>query len=90
MIIHTIIALAIQIAFWFAFGSLLPGAAAGSIMFLMREVTQAEYKWIKAYGSGKRANMPWWGGFDYRVWNLKSLTDWLVPAIVVWAVFILL
>lgn len=47
--------------------------------FVGREHAQAEYRWIDAYGGGQRANMPWWGGFDPKVWNLKSLCDWLLP-----------
>lgn len=35
--------------------------------------------WLCAYGGGQRENMPWWGGFDPKVWNLKSLCDWLLP-----------
>lgn len=47
--------------------------------YVGREHTQAEYRWIDAYGGGRRDAMPWWGGFDPRVWNCKSLLDWLLP-----------
>lgn len=47
-----------------------------------REHAQAEYRWIDAYGNGHRDNMPWWGGFDPRVWDRKSLLDWLLPVCV--------
>ena len=45
------------------------GAAAAVVAAwaISREITQAEYRWIEQYGSGLRANMPWWGGFDLRV-----------------------
>lgn len=64
-------------------------AAATTAAFLMREITQAEYKWIANYGAGKRANMKWHKGFtDPRVWDRKSLLDWLVPAVLIWALTI--
>lgn len=25
--------------------------------------------------------MPWWGRFDRRVWDVHSMTDWLLPII---------
>lgn len=65
------------------------GGALGCIWFIAREQTQAEYRWIALFGHGKRANMPWWGGFDWRAWNLPSLLDWLVPVLactVVWVI----
>ena len=57
------------------------GGAIGCMWFIAREHTQAEYRWIAQLGAGKRANMPWWGGFDWRAWNLPSLLDWLVPVL---------
>lgn len=57
------------------------GGAIGCVWFIAREHTQAEYRWIAQFGGGKRANMPWWGGFSWRVWNLPSLLDWLVPVL---------
>jgi hypothetical protein len=41
-------------------------------LWIGRETAQAEYKWIQRYGNGKRANMPWWGCADYRVWDIHS------------------
>jgi hypothetical protein len=56
------------------------GAAAAIAWAIAREITQAEYRWIKAYAQGQRANMPWWRGFDLRVWNhLDPWLDWLLP-----------
>lgn len=57
------------------------GGAIGCMWFISREHTQAEYRWIAQFGAGKRANMPWWGGFDRRAWNIPSLLDWIVPAL---------
>lgn len=46
--------------------------AAAPLVFLGREHAQAEYRWIETYGHGQRANLPWWGGFDGRVWDVHS------------------
>ena len=27
---------------------------------ILRELAQAEYRWIEQFGAGVRANMPWW------------------------------
>ena len=58
--------------------------------YIGREVTQAEYRYIAKYGNGKRANMPWYGGFIPKAWDTKSMLDWLVPlfvslAFIVWS-----
>ena len=61
---------------WFA------GACVGSAFFIGREHAQAEYRVIEHFYEGKRANMPWYGGFEIRVWNLKSILDFGLPIIV--------
>ena len=58
------------------------GGLIGVCWFIAREHTQAEYRWIAKYGQGKRANMPWWGGFDYRVYTWDALLDWIIPVLV--------
>ena len=78
--IHALIALGFQAAIGIATGNWWIGAAF-ALFYMGREHAQAEYRWIERYGSGQRANMPWWGGFDPKVWNLKSLTDWLLPCL---------
>lgn len=75
---HPLIALVWQIVFGLLTSNWWLGPVA-SLFFIGREITQAEYRWIEAYGHGRRANMPWWGRFDRRVWNLHSLTDCLLP-----------
>lgn len=51
-----------------------------STYWISREVTQAEYRWIERLGTGKRASMPWWGGYDPRAWTFKSaVMDMLLP-----------
>lgn len=79
---HVLIAVSLQAMFGLIGGRWWLGAIAATIFFIGREITQAEYRWIAAYGHGRRANMPWWGGFDPAAWNLKSLTDMLLPALV--------
>jgi hypothetical protein len=60
---------------WFA------GACFGSAFFIAREHTQAEYRVIQKFYEGKRANMPWYGGFEPRGWDLKSILDFVLPII---------
>jgi hypothetical protein len=47
--------------------------------FLGREHAQAEYRVIQKFYDGKRANMPWYGGFERRAWDKKSMLDWILP-----------
>lgn len=86
---HAGIVMVLVLAGWL-FGSPWAGAALGIGIFLGREHAQAEYRWIERYGDGKRVNLPLWGGFDRRVWDLGSLLDWCVPllvgAVLAWAV----
>lgn len=73
---------AIAVAAYLAFG--LAGGIAACIWWIAREHTQAEYRWIEAYGQGLRANMPWNGGFDLRVWRKADpWLDMLVPIVAV-------
>lgn len=84
---HAAVAILLQCLCGLEFGMWGAGGAIGCIWFIAREHTQAEYRWIARFGAGKRANMPWWGGFDRRAWDIPSLLDWLVPVIlcaVVW------
>lgn len=78
---HAAVAVIIQFVFGMAMDIWGAGGAVGCIWFIAREHTQAEYRWIAQFGAGKRANMPWWGGFDWRAWNLPSLLDWIVPVL---------
>jgi len=79
---HTLAALAVQALLRLLTGSWWPGAAVASAYFLGREVAQAEYRWIETYGHGLRANMPWWGPFDLRVWpKLDQWVDWIGPLV---------
>ena len=80
---HCAIALITQIIFGVFTGNWWIGAVAGASFFIGREHTQAEYRWIDKFGFGKRENMPWWGGFDIRVWmKLDAWLDWVLPTVV--------
>ncbi|WP_404839924.1 hypothetical protein [Aeromonas media] len=87
-IIHAAITMAMQCAIGIAIDVWGIGGALGCMWFIAREHTQAEYRWIATFGHGKRAAMPWWGGFDWQVWDLASLLDWLVPVLACIAVYL--
>lgn len=79
---HVAMALILQAAVSLLVGNWWAGAAVASAYFLGREVAQAEYRWIELYGEGLRANMPWWGPFDLRVWSkLDQWIDWIGPVV---------
>ena len=87
MIDHIIPALLVQSAVTLTLRSLPAGAAAACIWSVSREITQAEYRWIEHYGGGLRANMPWWGGLDYRVWQKADpWLDWILPSLLAVAI----
>jgi hypothetical protein len=84
MIQHIALALLIQLGLVLAFHDWSAGAVAACAWSMSREITQAEYRWIEHLGGGLRANMPWWGGLDPRVWqNVDPWLDWIVPSAVV-------
>jgi len=88
-LLHALCALGLQAIFGLLLGNWYMGALIGCTFFLAREHTQAEYRWISQFGNGRRDNMPWWGGFDRRAWNMASILDWLVPVaacVIVWLV----
>ena len=85
---HAIAAITLQTIIGVTFGLWGVGGAIGCMWFIVREHTQAEYRWVSSFGNGKRANMPWWGGFDQRVWDKASLLDWLVPILSCVAVYL--
>lgn len=80
---HALMALVAQFLVWLVTGDWWLGAAIASAYFIGRELSQAEYRWIEAYGNGRRANLPWWGRFDLRVWpKLDQWVDWIAPLVV--------
>ena len=87
MIEHIALAVLIQVPVALLLRSWAAGTVAACAWSLSRELTQAEYRWIEQFGGGLRANMPWWGGFDFRVWQrLDPWLDWLVPSLAVVAI----
>ena len=87
MISHILLAVLIQSIFAGLSRSWLVGAGAAAAWTISREITQAEYRWIERFGDGLRANMPWWGGLDLRVWEqLDPWLDWIVPTMFVFAI----
>jgi hypothetical protein len=84
MINHIALALIIQLVVVSALRSWGAGAAAACAWAISREITQAEHRWIEHLGHGLRANMPWWGGLDLRVWqSVDPWLDWIIPCLVV-------
>jgi hypothetical protein len=81
---HLVFSLVIQLIVARYFRSWGAGAAAAIAWAVSREITQAEYRWIELYGAGLRANMPWWGGLDLRVWQkVDPWLDWSLPSLLV-------
>lgn len=79
---HALLALAVQAIVARLTGNWWTGAALASAYFIGREAAQAEYRWIEQFGHGLRANMPWWGPFDLRVWpKLDQWIDWIGPLV---------
>lgn len=85
--LHAAISIGIQLFFGLLFGFWFMGGVAGVMIFVGREITQAEYRWIAKFGGGKRSNMPRLAGFYPRVWDLGSVLDLVAPLIgvsIVW------
>lgn len=80
LIEHGLWAVVVQMVIWLITRNWWIGAALACGYFLGREFTQAEYRWIEQFGQGLRANMPWWGAFDLRVWpKADQFADWIGP-----------
>lgn len=79
--IHAIVTMAIAAIAW-PIGFHSEAAMLTASFYCGREHAQAEYRAIKSFYGGKRANAPWWCGFELRVWDAKSMVDWLGPVAV--------
>ncbi|WP_374139373.1 hypothetical protein [Sphingomonas sp.] len=79
---HPIIALVIATAFFAMGAHPLVAALAGILPLIWREVAQAEERAIRQK-YGVRAYMPWWKGWDVRLWTMHSIRDVAVAALVV-------
>jgi hypothetical protein len=62
------------------------GAAFAAAFFIGREIAQAEYRSIVSHYGNRRANAPWWVGFERRAWTRKGLADFILPTAAVAAV----
>lgn len=84
-LLHTLMAIALQLAFGLTVGAWWPAAAAAAAYFIGREIAQAEYRWIERYGAGQRANMPALAIFRTPdIWSEKSwMWDAALPCAVV-------
>jgi hypothetical protein len=79
---HALAAVAIQAVIGLTTRNWWIGAALACGYFLGREVAQAEYRWIEQFGDGLRANLPWWGALDARLWaQPEQVADWLGPVL---------
>lgn len=87
-LIHALIAMLAQALVGLMLGNWWLGGALACSWWLAREHTQAEYRWIQTFAGGRRMGMPWWGGFDPRVWNWASGLDALAPALFCLLLFI--
>ena len=76
--IHALITLALSALAW-PFGLHTEASAMAAAFYCGREHAQAEYRAIKSFYDGKRANAPWWCGFERRAWDIKSSLDWMGP-----------
>lgn len=88
-ILHAAISVAVQVGVGLLFANWWVGAVVACVWWIAREHTQAEYRWISTWGEGRRANMPWWGGFDFTVWDFGSYLDMLAPVVACLLVFCL-
>lgn len=79
---HTLVAVAIQVLIAAVTGRWWAGALLMSGYFIGREIAQAEYRWVEQFGEGLRANLPWWGPADPRVWErADQISGWVGPVV---------
>lgn len=76
--IHALITLALAALAW-PFGLHAEAAFLVASFYTGREHAQAEYRTIYTNYGRKRANAPWWCGFERRAWDTKSMVDWVGP-----------
>ncbi|VCU72405.1 hypothetical protein PIGHUM_04504 [Pigmentiphaga humi] len=79
---HAVVTLIVQALFGLAFGNWFIGGVMACCWWMGREHAQAEDRWVGRFGQGRRANMPWWGGFDPKAWHMDGLLDWVIPIVV--------
>ena len=76
---HLITSLFAQLVLALLLDNVWVGFFAASFYYIGREVAQAEQRVIQNYYNNKRANAPWWCGFQIRAWTVKGFLDWFLP-----------
>ena len=76
--IHAIIAMAAT-AIAYSVDLHVYASLAVACFYVGREHAQAEQRVISKHYGNKRADTPWWCGFERRAWTVKGVMDWLVP-----------
>jgi len=79
--IHSVIALVV-VSVAYVLGIHVYASLATACVYMGREHAQAEQRVISQYYGNKRANAPWWCGFEYRAWTVKGMLDWVLPLII--------
>ncbi len=83
---HALITMALAALAW-PFGLHAEVAVMSATLYCGREHAQAECRAIKSLYGGKRTNSPWWCGFDASAWNVKSLSDCVLPVAIAVSTF---
>jgi hypothetical protein len=78
---HILIALLITFIGW-CVGYVDIGIAVAVTAFVVRELTQAEYRYIDRFLGGVRANMPWYASVLPVVWDVHSVLGFALPTVV--------
>ena len=86
---HIIIAITIQFVIGFIFNNWFAGTCFSCALYIGREQAQAECRIIKNKYNGQRSEMPWYGSFEIDAWNLKSILDFMLPALSVLVVLLI-
>lgn len=76
--LHTVITLLVGVVLY-PLGLHLYGVLMMAAFYAGREHAQAEQRVISQHYGNKRANVPWWCGFEYRAWTFKGMLDWVLP-----------
>ena len=89
---HIAWALGIQVVIGLPTGNWWAGAAAGSFLFIGRELAQAEYRYIQANGGSRYSTpqRPEIASLHPRWWSRDSVLDWLLPVVVTMGIAVLL
>ena len=78
---HVVVVIISQALCFAATGEVLLAGVVVSAFYIGREHSQAEYRVLKEFYGNKRANAPWYCGFELRAWTLKGVLDWIAPLV---------